>query len=466
MINAEPWPAPHAGGPVDATVVIPGSKSLTNRYLPLAALAHSPTRITGALRSRDTDLMIEALETLGATITIAPDQTTLDITPGPLRGGGRIDCGLAGTVMRFIPPIAALAEGPVHLDGDPAARTRPMGPVLTALAALGVNVEAAATEGTTGDATAVGTTGDGTAGDGPGGTGTAGDESEGQPPQYLPVTVHGTGTVAGGRVDIDAAASSQFVSALLLAAPRFTTGLRLHHVGDVLPSQPHIDMTLAVLRERGVTVDDTTAGQWRVEPGAIAGGDVVVEPDLSNAAPFLAAALVAGGRVRIPHWPARTTQPGGLLPEFLAAFGGRTELGHDGVLMAEGTGTLSPVDLDLSSAGELTPALAALAALAPGRSVLRGIAHLRGHETDRLAALATEIRRLGGGAEETRDGLIIDGGNLTPAVLQTYHDHRMAMFAAIIGLGIEGVHVVDVATTAKTLPAFPAMWASMLRPGA
>ncbi|MGC0143258.1 3-phosphoshikimate 1-carboxyvinyltransferase [Pseudactinotalea sp. Z1732] len=428
MTTDQVWAAPLATLGLDATVVIPGSKSLTNRYLPLAALAEEPTTITGALRSRDADLMIGALRSLGTTITIGEqDPTSISITPGQLQGGVRIDCGLAGTVMRFIPPIAALATGPVHLDGDAAARSRPMGPVLTALADLGVAL---------------------------------GGEQD--PPQFLPVTVHGAGAVAGGQVQIDAAASSQFVSALLLAAPRFTSGLTLRHVGSVLPSQPHIDMTVAALRERGVVVDDTTAGQWRVEPGPIAGGHVAVEPDLSNAAPFLAAALVAGGQVRIPHWPARTTQPGALLPEFLTAFGGQVNLDDDGVLTARGGGTLAPVDLDLSQAGELTPALAALAALAPGRSRLRGIAHLRGHETDRLAALVTEITRLGGRAEETEDGLIIDGGDLRPAVLRTYHDHRMAMFAAIIGLAVDGVGVVDVATTAKTVPGFATMWHSML----
>lgn len=424
MNTADPWPAPVATEPVDATVVVPGSKSLTNRFLPLAALAEGPTHLTGALRSRDADLMIAALQALGATVTTSADPTSLTIEPGTLRGGVTIDCGLAGTVMRFIPPIAALADGPVHLDGDVGARSRPMGPVLRALRDLGVQVTGADLD-------------------------------------HLPVTVHGTGAVQGGQVEIDAGASSQFVSALLLAAPRFTSGLTVRHVGQVLPSKPHIDMTVQVLRERGVRVDDSVPHVWRVEPGPIAAGTVVVEPDLSNAAPFLAAALAAGGTVRIPNWPAQTTQPGALLPRFLSAFGGSVHQDGD-VLIARGGGDLAPVDLDLGAAGELAPTIAALAALAPGRSHLRGIAHLRGHETDRLAALTTEIRRLGGGAQETEDGLIIDGGGLRPAVLQTYHDHRMATFAAIIGLVVEGVQVVDVGTTAKTLPGFATMWQRML----
>jgi len=422
------WPAPVAFDALDATVVVPGSKSLTNRALPLAALAESPTTIRGALRSRDADLMIDALRALGVEVSSSDDGTTLVVTPAPLRGPAEIDCGLAGTVMRFVPPLAALADGPVRLDGDAGARLRPMGPVLAALARLGVRV--------TGD-----------------------DDAE---PSHLPVVVHGVGTVAGGEIEIDASASSQFVSALLLAAPRFGSGLTLHHVGEVLPSQPHIDMTIAALRERGVDVDDAAPGKWRVEPGPIAGGEVVIEPDLSNAGPFLAAALVAGGTVRVPHWPDTTTQPGALLPDLLALMGAEIAL-SDRVLEVSGSGEVRPITVDLGLAGELAPTIAALAALAPGTSRLTGIAHLRGHETDRLAALVTEIRRLGGGADELADGLEIRGGNLQPAVVETYHDHRMATFGAIIGLAVPGIEVVDVETTGKTLPDFPRMWSEMLR---
>lgn len=423
--STDPWPAPVARDPIDATVTVPGSKSLTNRALPLAALADAPTTVLGALRSRDADLMIAALRALGT--GVETDGTTLRITPGTLRGPAEVDCGLAGTVMRFMPPLAALADGPVRLDGDPGARVRPMGPVLAGLDRLGVRV--------TGD--------------------------DGERPSTLPVTVHGTGRVLGGEVEIDASASSQFVSGLLLAAARFEAGLTLHHVGEVMPSRPHVDMTIAALRERGVVVDDVAPGTWRVEPGPIAGGEVVVEPDLSNAAPFLAAALVAGGTVRVPHWPGATTQPGGLLPALLGAMGGRATL-EDGVLAVTGTGRVTPLVADLGAVGELTPTLAALAALADGESRLTGIAHLRGHETDRLAALVTEIRRLGGDAEELSDGLVIRGGGLRGAVVETYHDHRMATFAAVVGLAVDGVRVVDVGTTAKTLPGFTGMWRSML----
>ncbi|SEE99415.1 3-phosphoshikimate 1-carboxyvinyltransferase [Ruania alba] len=438
------WPAPTAAAPLDATVIVPGSKSLTNRALPLAAIAAEPTTIRGALRSRDADLMIGALRTLGTEISSSDHGATLEVRPGPLRGDVSIDCGLAGTVMRFVPPIAALADGPVHLDGDPGARVRPMGPVLRALAALGVPVTAS--------------------GRAPSATDSTGRQDPDTVPQYLPVAVHGTGGIRGSEIDVDASTSSQFISGLLLAAPRFEAGLTLHHVGEVLPSQPHIDMTIAVLRERGVEVDDVAPGKWRVEPGEISGGDVLIEPDLSNAAPFLGAALAVGGSVSVPFWPSTTTQPGGLLPEILTRLGGTVEL-SDGVLTVHGTGSITPVDLDLSAAGELAPTVAALAALAPGESRLHGIAHLRGHETDRLAALVTEITRLGGIAEELEDGVWIRGGDLHGADVETYHDHRMATFAAMIGLAVPGVGVVNVGTTAKTLPDLPGMWHSMLGGG-
>jgi 3-phosphoshikimate 1-carboxyvinyltransferase len=421
------WDAPLADGPLDTTVEIPGSKSLTNRLLVLAALADGPGTLRGALRSRDADLMIGALRTLGTTITEGDEPSTLHVEPGTLTGDVEIDCGLAGTVMRFLPPVAALAQGPVRFDGDPEARVRPMLPVLAALHALGITVS----------------------GDGP------------ELPSHLPFTVHGTGRVAGGAVDVDASASSQFVSALLLAAARFERGLTLRHIGTTLPSLPHIAMTVATLREVGVVVDDSRDGIWEVTPGPISARDTRVEPDLSNAAPFLAAALVAGGTVRIPGWPATTTQPGAMVPELLERMGGTASLDGD-VLTVSGTGEIHGIDVDLHAGGELAPTFAALAALADSPSRLRGIAHLRGHETDRLAALATEITRLGGQCEETRDGLVITPRPLHGAVFRTYADHRMATSAALLGLRVPGLQVEDVATTAKTLPGFDALWLRML----
>ncbi|GEL98608.1 3-phosphoshikimate 1-carboxyvinyltransferase [Cellulomonas terrae] len=417
------WTAPLAPGPLDALVDVPGSKSLTNRYLVLAALADAPGRLRGALRSRDTLLMAGALTNLGT--RIEEDGTDWLVTPGAVQGSATVQCGLAGTVMRFLPAVAALADGPVRFDGDDAALARPMGPVLTALRTLGVRVE------------------------------------EHGEPGHLPFTVHGRGAVLGGQVDVDASASSQFVSGLLLAAARFERGLTLRHTGRTLPSLPHIEMTVALLREAGVEVDDSRPAIWQVAPGPIAGRDVRVEPDLSNAAPFLCAALVAGGTVRVPGWPTSTTQPGGLLPGILERLGATTRLDGD-VLSVTGNGTIHGLDLDLHAAGEIAPTIAALAVLADSPTRLRGIAHLRGHETDRLAALAAEITRLGGQAEQTSDGLVITPRPLSGGTWHTYEDHRMATAGALIGLRVPGVEVEDVATTAKTLPDFVGLWSGML----
>jgi len=438
------WPAPTATQPLDAVVDVPGSKSLTNRYLVLAALASGPTELVRPLHSRDSELMVGALRALGVAVEPAGDDgTDLLITPRPLRGPAHVDCGLAGTVMRFIPALAVLADGEVRLDGDERARERPMAPVVDALRDLGASIDAATDAG-----------------------GAA----------VLPLSVHGTGSLAGGTVDVDASGSSQFVSALLLAAPAYDAGVDLRHTGATLPSLPHIDMTVALLRGRGVAVEELAAdggpaggrtgiapSRWRVHPGPVAGGRVVVEPDLSNAGPFLAAALAAGGTVRVPRWPSTTTQAGDHLRDLLARMGATVDL-TDGVLAVTGPadGVIRGLDADLHDAGELTPTIAALCALAATRSRLRGVAHLRGHETDRLAAMVTEINRLGGRARETDDGVEIDPAPLHGGRVETYADHRMATFAAILGLRVPGVEIVDVATTAKTLPDFTGMWQAML----
>jgi 3-phosphoshikimate 1-carboxyvinyltransferase len=418
------WQAPVATQPVRATVAVPGSKSITNRALLLAALSEGGGTLTGALRSRDTDLMIAALRALGVPMTVSDDGAGDGVTVEPhagLTGPAAVDCGLAGTVMRFVPPAAALADGEIRFDGDPRARERPMSTVLDALRALGASIE--------GDA--------------------------------LPFTLHGKGSLPGGAVTIDASASSQFVSGLLLAGARYEAGLTVHHDGKPVPSLPHIDMTVRMLRETGVTVDDATPNTWRVEHGPLAARDWRVEPDLSNATPFLAAAAVTGGTVTVPGWPAETTQPGDAIGDILERMGCVVTRSAAG-LTATGPARLSGVDIDLHDVGELTPTVAALAALADGRSVLRGIAHLRGHETDRLAALVTEINGLGGAAHETEDGLAIDPSPLRSGTWHAYADHRMATAGAIVGLVVDGVEVDDIATTAKTLPDFAAMWQSML----
>ena len=422
------WPAPTSAGPVQAVVALPGSKSLTNRYLVLAALADEPSRLRSPLRSRDTVLMAHALGQLGVRIDDVTASGSFGqdwlVVPGELRGPATIDTGLAGTVMRFLPPVAALARGEVAFDGDPRARERPMAPIVAGLRALGVEVQ-------------------------DGGTGT------------LPFTVRGTGAVRGGTIGIDASSSSQFVSALLLAGARFEEGLTLQHSGAQIPSEPHVSMTVEALRDVGVVVDDSEPDRWRVEPGRMGGLDVLVEPDLSNAAPFLAAAAVTGGRVTVPDWPQYTTQAGDSLRDLLDSMGAEVSLERDG-LTVTGTGELYGIDADLRAAGELTPVVAALAALAETPSQLRGIAHLRGHETDRLAGLAAELNGLGGQVTETDDGLIITPVPLRGGVFHTYQDHRLATAGALIGLRVPGVQVENIATTAKTLPEFPQLWTRML----
>ncbi|GGL17218.1 3-phosphoshikimate 1-carboxyvinyltransferase 1 [Sphaerisporangium melleum] len=421
-MSAPLWQAPVAPGPVDATVRLPGSKSVTNRALLLAALAEGPGTVRRALRSRDADLMVTALRSLGAGLTPSGETasaTDWQVVPGPVRGGASIDVGLAGTVMRFVPPMAALAGEAVAFDGDPHARVRPMGPILSALRTLGAEV--------------------------------AGDA--------LPFTIRGP--LAGGEVTLDASASSQLVSGLLLAAPRYEKGVTVRHDGPPVPSMPHIEMTVQMLRAAGVTVDDSEPDLWRVEPGPIAARDLTVEPDLSNAAPFLAAALITGGTVTIPDWPLQTTQGGDALRTLLPAMGATVTRVPEG-LQVTGGGPIEGIDADLHDVGELTPTIAALAALAGSPSTLRGVAHLRGHETDRLAALATEINGLGGDVTETADGLVIRPRPLHGGVFHSYADHRMATAGAVIGLVVPGVEVENIATTAKTLPEFARMWALML----
>lgn len=400
--------------------MLPGSKSLTNRELVLSALAEDKSVLIDPLESRDTSLMIAALEELGT--SFEKDGNRLIVTPGSIKGNTKIDCGLAGTVMRFLPPVAALAQGAVEFDGDAAARKRPMATTIDSLRKLGVEVIA---------------------------------EQD-----RLPFTIHSQGRVQGGRLEIDASSSSQFVSGLLLSAARFDEGLELTHSGKSVPSMPHIDMTLQCLKQRGVRAEQISSTTWKVDPGAIEGREVRIEPDLSNAGPFLAAALVAGGEVRT-YWPSRTSQVGDQYRELLRAMG--AEVIFEGeTLTVRGSGVIQGIERDLSEAGELVPTIAALAALAQTPSKLTGIAHLRGHETDRLKALVTEINSLGGDAEELEDGILIKPASLHGGVWKTYEDHRMATAGAIIGLRVPGVEIEDIDVTSKTMPKFATLWLKML----
>lgn len=424
------WDAPVATRPVDATVTVPGSKSLTNRELVLAAIADGPGTLHAPLHSDDSARMIDALRALGVDIeevdtgsAFGPD---LRVTPPvTFRGDTEIDCGQAGTVMRFIAPLAGLARGDVHVTAHESALHRPMGAMIHALRDVGVDID---------------------------------DGGH----WALPFSVRGHGHVRGGEVEIDASQSSQFVSGLLLAAARFDVGLRLRHVGSRLPSIPHIDMTVESLAHRAVHVERPAAGEWIVPAGTVRAKDIAIEPDLSNASPFLAAAMVTGGSVTVTGWPLHSTQPGALLVDILAEMGARVSRRGGALTVAAGDDGILGVDLDLSAAGELAPTLFGLAAFADGPTTLHGIGHIRGHETDRIAALVGDLRSLGGEAHELDDGIRIVPRPLHGGEWKAHHDHRLATTGALIGLRVPGVRIDDIGTTAKTLPQFAALWHAML----
>ncbi|WBB49278.1 3-phosphoshikimate 1-carboxyvinyltransferase [Verrucosispora sp. WMMA2044] len=420
----QPWTAPTASDPVSASLRLPGSKSMTNRALVLSALATGPSTLSRPLRARDTELMAAALRAMGAHVSIADDERWL-VRPHRLFGPAHVDVGLAGTIMRFVPPVAGLADGQVTLDGDPHARTRPLGPLIEALRSLGVRVDT-------------------------------------PPAGSLPLVVLGAGRVTGGEVVIDASASSQLVSGLLLAAPRFDRGLVVRHVGPPVPSAPHLRMTVQMLRAAGAAVDDSTPDVWAVEPGPLTGRSWEIEPDLSGAVPFFAAAMVTGGEVTLRGWPARgSAQPVERLRALLQQMGATVALTTEG-LAVRGTGPVKGLRANLSDVSELTPALTALAMLADSPSVFTGVSHIRGHETDRLAALAREFTGLGADITESADGLEIRPRPLHGGVFRTYHDHRMAHAAAVTGLVVPGVELDDVSCTSKTMPEFPALWSALV----
>jgi 3-phosphoshikimate 1-carboxyvinyltransferase len=432
LVHMTNWSAPFRGGltsvgePINAKITIPGSKSATNRALILAAIAKTPSRLRKPLSSRDADLMVKGLQSLGCKIDEIKTEQGFDyqITPHKLSGPTQIDVGNAGTVMRFLPPIASLATGLVHFDGDARSHERPLEPVIKALEQLGASIE-------------------------------HGNKYR------LPLTINGSGEIKGGEVEVDASASSQFISALMLLGPATKNGLTIKNIGKTLPSMPHIEMTIQMLRQFGATVE-VNENSWKVISGDLLGQDLTIEPDLSNAAPFMAAAMICGGSVEILDWPKSTSQPGDQLRDIYAKMGAKIERSNEG-LKISGSGTISGIDIDLHDVGELTPSIAAVAALASSPSTLRGIAHLRLHETDRLAALASEINNLGGDVTEGPGELLIKPSKLVASqIFKSYEDHRMATAGAIMGLAVKDLIVENIETTKKTLPDFPGMWQEML----
>lgn len=410
-----------------------------NRALILAALADSPSKLITPLRSRDTELMAKALRALGISITESKNDKKEEfwqVNPAPLFGPASIDVGNAGTVMRFMLPVAALAKGLISFDGDPRSHERPLGPLIKALEDLGVLID--------------------------------------HKNRYsLPLLINGSGSISGGEIEVDASKSSQFLSSLLLAGSRMKDGLALRNSSTSLPSQPHIEMTISMLRDFGANVEVSSKNGsqlWRIAPGNLRGRDLVIEPDLSNAAPFMAAPMICGGSVIIRDWPKSTTQPGDRLRQIFTSMGAQIEFvdSEDATgLKISGTGAIHGIEIDLHDEGELTPSIAALAALADTPSYLTGIGHLRLHETDRLAALAKEINALGGKVREEEGALRIEPAklklNATENLFHTYEDHRMATAGAIIGLALPGLIVENIETTRKTIPDFPALWSSILK---
>ncbi|MGK2349966.1 3-phosphoshikimate 1-carboxyvinyltransferase [Cutibacterium sp. V947] len=420
------WTAPRVDHRLAGRVVVPGSKSQTNRALVLAALGDGPSVLDGVLTSRDSALMTAGLQRLGADIQpVGP--SSVRVMPGLAHSAGLIDCGLAGTVMRFLPGVAALVPGKTRFVGDTQACRRPIGPVLDGLRQLGVTVDS----------------------------------------NQLPFAMTAPDRLGGPEVTIDSSTSSQFISALLLAAARFPRGIDLHHDGTSVPSAPHIAMTCEMLADRGVTVTSDELCHWVVRPGPIHALDHVIEPDLTNAAVFLAASLVAGGFVTVQAWPASSAQPGAQFIQ-IATMMGATATHSEGSMTLESPGwqALQPIDVDLHEASELTPVVAAVASLAQGPSRIRGVAHIRGHETDRLAALEHELSRIGVTVQQTEDGLQIDGhgaDSLNGGLIRCYADHRMAHAGALLGLAVNRIELDDITCTAKTMPQFPQMWADLVK---
>ena len=403
-------------GPLDAEIVVPGSKSLTNRALVLAALAEGTSTLRGALVADDTLAMAGAMSSLGARVVLDPELCTVAgiggrLAPGPLE----IDARLSGTTARFVLPVLALGEGPYVLDGDQPLRDRPLGPSIEALRRLGADV----------------------------------DDSD--RPGHLPVVVR-AGTGRGDGVGVDGSLSSQFTSGLLLAAAAMPEGLAVELIGPVV-SRPYLDMTLAVLRDFGV--DAGTDGERRlwVRPGGLRATDHRIEPDASSASYFLAAAAVCGGRVRVPDLGTSSLQGDARFADVLRAMGAVVDRGPAGTEV-RGTGRLQGIDIDLTDMPDMAQTVAAVAVFADGPTTVRGVEVIRGHETDRIAAVVAELRRCGLDADEHPDGFTVHPGTPRATRVETYRDHRMAMSFAVVGLAASGIEIADPGCVAKTFPDF------------
>jgi 3-phosphoshikimate 1-carboxyvinyltransferase len=407
-------------GPVDATVTVPGSKSLTNRALVCAALAAGTSVLDGVLVADDTLAMAEALARLGATVELdgATRRATVTGTGGRLRPGPvALDMRLSGTTSRFLLPVVALGEGRYTVDGRPPLRARPMGPVLGGIEALGAAVEHLGEPG------------------------------------HLPVVVSAPGGLAGGAVTVAGDTSSQFLSGLLLAAPYAGEGVRVAVAGPLV-SRPFVDLTLAVMAAFGVEVGVAAGPTFAVPPGRYRAGRHRVEPDASAASYLLAVAAVAGGRVTVEGLAAGSRQGDARFADLLGAMGARVERTGTSTTVTGGGRLRGLGTVDMADMPDMAQTLAAVAVFADAPTRVTGVELIRWHETDRIAAVVTELRRAGIEAEEAHDGFTVHPGTPRPARIRTYDDHRMAMSFALLGLRAPGIEIADPGCVAKTFPGF------------
>ena len=412
----DPLPIEPLPGPVDATVTLPGSKSITNRALVCAALADGPSVLTGVLDADDTVAMVEALRALGVDVDRTGD-AELTVGGGGPRHGAAVDARQSGTTARFVLPLLALAEGPSSLDGDEQLRARPMGPSFDALRAAGARVE------------------------------------EQQGAGHLPVTV--AGPLRAAALSLPGDASSQFLSGLLLSGPATSEGLELTITTDLV-SRPYVDMTVAVMEAFGAEVDHQVSGGrdvWHVAPRPYRPSRYAIEPDASAASYAWGAAVATGGRVTVPGLSRHALQGDVAFADVLARMGAEVTWHDDAVTVAAGA-RLVGVDVDMEPISDTVPTLAALAALAEGPTTIRGVGFIRAKESDRIAGPVAELRRCGVDAEATDDGMVIRPRPLRPATFETYRDHRMAMAFAVLGLVAPGMAVRDPGCVAKTFPGY------------
>jgi 3-phosphoshikimate 1-carboxyvinyltransferase len=405
-------------GPFSATVALPGSKSIANRALVCAALGSGRSTLGNVPDGDDTMAMIAGLRTLGIDITLDERAAVVDGRAGRMAPGPRtLDAHLAGTTSRFLTAVAALGPGPYRVDGAPPLRSRPMGPLHAALAALGAKVRPVGREG------------------------------------HLPVDVERAG-LHGGQVALPGEVSSQFLTALMLVAPLLEGGLEIR-LTSPLVSRPYAELTAAVMRTFGLHGVDVGDERVRVPAGESRATSLVVEPDASSAAYFAAAAASGprGSVVHVPGLGVTSVQADARFLDVLAEMGAGVERHREATTVRRGV-TLRGVDADLSDCSDSVPTLAVVAALADGPTRIRGVGFVRAKESDRIGALATELRRCGADVDEHDDGLTIRPEPLHGATVRTYDDHRLAMAFAVLGLRVDGITIEDPGVVAKSFPGF------------